>query len=285
VADRPEISALSSALARLGAVAELLSIAAGELFALAAMCNAGLGRRAEISVDGAFERLSLRAGLPAEPERSQLVAELRRRDRMFGDRLGTWLARGDDSALELAQGDGGLTLGLRTAGARPIGDDLARLREISHAGFAVDRLGELLDGRELCAAVVDRYRAPAHHSWELAVELGDGDDVGALVELARAVEIRAAQQALIADLHPILAGSGATLGLRIGPGVVYPELAIAYRDVDPEAAIRLLVGLEIHRDPGEPLGRFLGALGTPERIATVELVVGQHPPPRLRIGD
>jgi hypothetical protein len=277
---------VSAALARISAVAELLSIPAGELFALAAMCNAGLERRAEISVDGAFEKLSLRAGLPAEPERSQLVAELRRRDRMFGSRLGTWLARGDESLLELTQGDGNLTLGLVSRGSRPIAEDLARLREVSHAGFAVDRLAELLADHADCAGVVDRFRPPAHHSWEVLVDIAADAGVGPLVTLAEAAGVRRTQTALLADLHPILgAGEPSRLGVRIGPGVVYPEVRLHYRDIEPEILLRLLSGLEINLDPGESLGRFLGALGTADVIGRVDLILGQHPPPQLHLGS
>lgn len=275
---------LSEALARIGAVAELLSIAAGELFALAAMCNAGLQRRCEISVDGGFARLGLRSGLPAEPERSQLIAELRRRDRMFGARLGTWLAREGDNLLALTQGGGALTLGLVNLGDHPLADDLARLREISHAGFAVDRLAGLLDGRERCAGVIDHFRPPAHHSWELLIDLEPDAPVAPLEALAGHLEIRDAQRGLLGDIHPILAAGGGRFAIRVGPGVVYPELRLHYRDIDPEALIRLIAGLDIHADPGEPLGRFLGALGAGDRVPVVELCLGQHPPPQIRLG-
>lgn len=276
---------LSQALARIGAVAELLSIAAGELFALAAMCGGGLERRSEISIDGAFARLGLRSGLPPEPERSQLVAELRRRDRMFGDRLATWLGRGDESLLELTQGDGNLTLGLVTLGDAPLADDLARLREVSHAGFAVERLADLLGDREVCAGVVDHFRPPAHHNWELLLDLRAGAGVGELLALAEGLEIRQAQRDLLADTHPILAGDrSARFALCIGPGVVYPTLRVAYLDLAPEALIRLLAGLDINADPGEALGSFLGALGSADRVPVVELTLGQHPPPSIRLG-
>ena len=254
---------LSLSLARLGAVAELLSLAAGEMFALAGLCGDGV----RIGIDGRFETLSLTSALPAGAARGQLIAELTRRDRLFGDRCQRWLG-GSDGLVELEQGRAHLSFALITTA------DLEALRKNSHAGDAVDRAAELLDGRAL-TEVIDRFRPPAHHSWELAFEPGDP------APLAEALEIRQSQRQLLADLASIMAP--ARLAIRVGPGVLFPELHVGYRDVAVEPLIRLLVGLEIHRDPGASLGRFLGALGHRDRAPRVDLAVNADGPPRLRI--
>lgn len=286
MADDADKPALARILARLGVVAELLSVPAGELLAIAALCGGGLGRFARISIDGRFERLSLLSALPLEPDRGHLLAELARRDHLFGERIEAWLERGDESYVELEQGGGDVALAVVTTGRRPLAADLDSLRARTHAGAAVDRLAELLAGLRESVMLVDRFRPPAHHSWELAARLdGDADDHAVLEPLAAALGIAAPQRGLLADMHPILARRrGVIVGVRAGPGLVYPELHLTYRHISAELLIRLLVGLEINRDPGEPLGRFLGALGAPEEASVLELVLADVAPPRLRLG-
>lgn len=273
-------SRYSRALARLGAVAELLSVAAGEVFALAGLFGAGLGRRARIAIDGRFERLSLLSALPKEPERSQLLAELARRDRLFGERCPRWLDRGDAGFVEIEQGRPELGLAVIATGDRPLERDLEMLRDHTHAGGAVDRAATLLAGLGPIAEVIDRFRPPAHHSWQLAGRA----DLAALEPLAESLGVRPTQRTLLEDVHPLLGGHGqARVAIRIGPGVVYPELQLGYREVEVERLIRLLVGLEINRDPGDNLGRFFGALGVRDRAPLVELTLAGDGPPRIRI--
>jgi hypothetical protein len=88
---------------------------------------------------------------------------------------------------------------------------------------------------------------------------------------------------LLAVLHPLLGEhSPAVATLRIGPGVVYPELTVTYHDVAFEPVIRILIGIHPGVDHASRLGAVAGACNA-ERAAALAIQLRDREPLGLRV--
>jgi hypothetical protein len=283
----------AAAIARIQTVGSLLGVPVDRLLAAVGGQEDGRGRRLRLWVGDDFQALAVFGAAPTGARRAELFAAAGG-DPVVASGLAALGERSGELFVEIETRGGGeqLAVEAHALGRGAIDDDLALLRAIAPAGDAAHttlaaRAAQLaIGGRS--AGVSARFETPATRQWSLHVGLAESVTLArdALVDTAAALAITAAQRNLLAALHPILAGGRGTgpavATLRLGTGVVYPELVVTYHGVAFEPVIRILIGIHPGVDHATRLGTVAGACHA-ERAAALSIHLRDREPMGLRV--
>jgi hypothetical protein len=279
----------AAAIARIQTAATLIGVPVDRLLATVGG-QEDSGRRLRLWVSDGFDRLSVFASAPTGTRRATLFA-----------------AAGDDAVMAsaipaLSERSGQLFVEVETdhesqqlaieahaLGRGIVDNDLALLRTVAPAGDAAHdilarRAAELAVGGR-SAGVWARFEPPATRQWGLHVSLAESATLArdALGDAAAALGITPPQRKMMMTIHPLFAADSAAVAtLRLGPGLVYPELTVTYHSVAFEPVIRMLIGLHPGVDHASRLGAVAGACGA-ERAAAMSIQFRDREPMAMRI--
>jgi hypothetical protein len=284
----------AASIARIQSVGSLLGVPVDRLLQTVGSQEDGRGRRLRLWVGDDFATVAVFGAAPGGERRADLFAAAGG-DPVAAAALPALADRPGQLFVEVESHGPGQQIAVEAhaLGRAALEDDLALLRHVAPVGDAAHaalaaRAAELaLGGRS--AGVGARFEAPATRQWSLHVALAESVTLaaGALVEAAGALSITAAQRNLVAAIHPVLAGSRgsgpAVATLRLGPGIVYPELIVTYHGLAFEPVIRILIGIHPGVDHASRLGAVAGACHA-ERVAALSVHLRDREPVGLRVG-
>lgn len=277
----------AAAIARIQTVGTLLGVSVDRLLASVGENKDGSAQRLRVWISDGFDRVAVFAAAPGGARRAERFGE--NSDAVLASAIPALDARPGQLFVELETDPAGLAVEVQALGRGAIDDDLARLRSVAPVGDAThavlaQRAAELAVGGR-SAGLSARFEPPATRQWALHVALADALPVArdALSRVASGLGVTAPQRNLIAALHPVLgARSAAVATLRMGPGLVYPELVVTYHDVAFEPVIRILIGIHPGVDVARRLGSVAGACNA-ERAAALAIHLRDREPVGLRI--
>lgn len=269
----------ANVLARIGAIAGIYDIDISAMHDSLGTLGPELANGTLVTVPITFDRLALTTRV----ERAQLeqICDATQLERV--DRLAT---ASHVLELELEAGGPQLARTVHIGGGRDFSADLSRL-----SAFGVDR--ETIETLRACTSELGVPRAVADRdekvatSWQL--ELRHPNSTPAerattrrrLAAVARTLSVTPAQCNLVDSVHDMLAKDRDSDSiLFVGTDGV--RLAVRWRHVRWESAIRIALGFGPPVDVGRKLGELSGAFNA-ESADTVELVLGPTEPPLMRV--
>ena len=279
----------AAAIARTQTIGTLLGVAVERLLEAVGDLEDGRERRLRVWVSDGFDRLSVLAAAPTASRHASLLAAAGG-DALVASAIPVLGQRPGQLFVELEAGGGPeLAIEIQGLGRGSIDDDLRLLRSMAPVGdaahTALARLAAELATGGRSAGIAVRFEPPGTRQWMLHVSLAASVELAAaaLSRVAAAAGITPAQRNLLAVLHPLLGEhSPAVATLRIGPGVVYPELTVTYHDVAFEPVIRILIGIHPGVDHASRLGAVAGACNA-ERAAALAIQLRDREPLGLRV--
>lgn len=269
----------ANVLARIGALAGIYDIDITAMHGHLGTLGPELAQGTLVTVPITFDRL----GLTTRVTREQLDqicddAQLGRIDRLA--------AASNAYELELEAGAPLMARSVHVGGGRDLGADLTRLAAFGVSKPTLDTLRACASELGSSSAIVDRAEA-ATTTWQFEFRHSNGtpEERAAtrrrLAAVARTLAVTPAQMNLVEGVHDMLAKDRDSNSiLHIGGENV--RLAVRWRKVRWESAIRIALGFAPNVDVGRKMGELSGAFAA-ESADTVELVLGPTEPPLMRV--
>jgi hypothetical protein len=256
---------------------------------------AGVG----VFVDGALGRFGIGLELPPnDPYLPQRAASMAAGISGSGMLQKAVLAQAGDIGLELSRGVDNTLPGLdgphatiSIAHEATRAEALAIASTLGVSGATLIALGarlallEGMDKRVERLLRVTVFPGPAGH--DSMIELGVQQPATVLdriIAAASSLSIGGPQQRLLANVHPILAGSKPVIvRCAVVGGALMPGATITYFDHAIDHARRVLSGLVPSEDVARKLGTVVGALAS-DSVWALELALGPKDPVPARVG-
>jgi hypothetical protein len=271
----------ANVLARIGALAGIYDIDISAMHAALGTLGPDLAQGTLVTVPITFDRL----GVTTRVVREQLdqicdATQLERIDRLA--------APSHAYELELESGGPLLARTVHIGGGRDIEADLTQLSAFGVERATVETLRACTSELGMPRAIADRDEKVAS-SWRFEVRHpnstpGERDITRRrLAAVARMLSVTTAQMNLVEGVHDMLAKDrDSDSVLFIGADGAPPRLAVRWRRVRWESAIRIALNFAPTVDVGRKMGELSGAFAA-EAAESVELVLGPKEPPLMRV--